>query len=331
MPIAYITADQLMDRPAPHIAILEAGGFEVRMSKNRFLINSSTSEAEIIDNLKEADAVLASGELYSANILQQLPKLRVVARIGVGYDRVDVAAATSLNKLVTITPNANHECVAEHTMALMFAAAKNVVQNNLNVHAGKWERHLTEPLRGKVFGILGLGRIGRSLAIRLKALGMQVLACEQYPQQAFVQQHGIELVSLNELFIRSDYLSLHCPVTAETEGIINEKTLAKMKSGSVLINTARGNLVVEKDLHAALVSGHIRCACLDVLEQEPPPQNHIFFNMPNVILAPHLGGLDKLSIQSMGNEAAFCCVELLAGRWPTGCVVNENLRANWKW
>lgn len=331
MPICIITPEHLFANPSPYVEILERNGFEVRYPANPTLARGETTDDEIIANLRDADAVIAGGESYSAQVIAGLPKLRVIARAGVGYDRVDVAAASERGIAVTITPNANHECVAEHTLAMMFAAAKNIIAGDRSVREGKWDRTLTEPLRGKTFGIFGLGRIGRSVSVRVKALGMRVIAHDEYPNEAFVRQHEIELVSLDELLAQSDYLSLHCPMCPGTAGIINRTNLAKMKPGSTLINTARGKLVVESDLVESLQSGHLRCACLDVFEQEPPRPDNPLFALPNVILAPHLGGMDKLSLENMGIESAENIVNLFLGRWPLGAVVNAELEATWKW
>jgi D-3-phosphoglycerate dehydrogenase/(S)-sulfolactate dehydrogenase len=331
MPTVVITPEHLFTNPSPFVEILERNGFEVRYPENRTLARGETPEAEVIANVQMADAVIAGGEAYSASILAALPGLRVIARAGVGYDRVDVAAATERGIAVTITPNANHECVAEHTLAMMFAAAKNIIASDRSTREGKWDRTLTEPVRGKTFGILGLGRIGRSVAVRVKALGMRVIACEQQPNASFVRAQEIELVGLDELLARSDFLSLHCPACPETNGIINRHTLAKMKPMATLINTARGKLVVEADLVEALRAGTIRSACIDVFEQEPPRADNPLFALSNVILAPHLGGMDKLSLENMGIESAENIVNLYLGRWPVGAVVNGTLESNWKW
>jgi len=331
MPIVVIVPEQLFANPSPYVEILERNGFEVRYPRNRTLSRGETSDDEVIENVREADAVIAGGESYSACIIERLPKLRVIARAGVGFDRVDVPAATARCVAVTITPNANHECVAEHALAMMFAAAKNILVNDRTTREGKWERQLTEPLRGKTFGILGLGRIGRSVAVRVKALGMKVIAHEQYPNETFVREQGIELVSFDVLLARSDYLSLHCPMCPETAGIINRAALAKMKPGSTLINTARGRLVVEADLLPALRSGHLRFACLDVFEQEPTRPGNPLFSLPNVVLAPHVAGMDWLSLENMGIESAENIVNLFYGRWPVGAVVNAELETKWKW
>jgi phosphoglycerate dehydrogenase-like enzyme len=331
MPNAFITPEHLFKRPAPYVDILERNGFTVCYPELRSLARGESSDDVVIENLRDADAVIAGGEQFPKRVIDALPRLRVIARAGVGYDRVDVPAATARGIAVTITPNANHECVAEHALALMFAAAKNVVASDRTVREGRWDRGLTEPLRGKTFGILGLGRIGRSLSVRIKALGMKVIAHDAYPNETFVRQQEIEMVSLDELLARSDYLSLHCPAAADTCGIINRHTLAKMKPGSTLINTARGKLVVEADLFEALTSGHLRFACLDVFEQEPTRADNPLFALPNVVLAPHLGGLDKLSIENMGIESAENIVNLHLGRWPLGAVVNSELETKWKW
>jgi D-3-phosphoglycerate dehydrogenase / 2-oxoglutarate reductase len=329
-PIVIITPPGLMVTPSPHVSILEQAGISVKFCEHLELPNACVTEDEIIHHLRGVVGVIAGAELFSKRVIEGLPQLRVIARAGVGYDRVDVAAATARQIAVTITPNANHECVAEHTLALLFAAAKSVVANDAIVRQGKWIRPLTEPLRGATFGIVGLGRIGKSLAVRLKALRMRVLVSEKFPPVEFITQQGLELVSLPELLRESDYVSLHCPVTPETEGLMNAQLLSLMKPTATLINTARGNLIVERDLVAALRTGQLRTACLDVFDPEPPEADHPLLSLPNVILSPHLGGLDKLSLQNMGNEAAQAIVDLLHGRWPTGSVVNEELKAAWK-
>lgn len=331
MPIAYITPEHLFDNPSPYVSILEQAGFDVRYPNLTHLARGESSDAEVIANLTEADAVIAGGEAYNAEVIAALPRLKVIARAGVGYDRVDVPAATARQIAVTITPNANYECVAEHTLALMFAVAKNIVSGDRIVREGSWERHLTEPLRGKTFGILGLGRIGRAVATRIRALGMRILACEQFPNAEFVRAHGIELVPFEQMLAESDYVSLHCPHSAETHGIMNRTNLARMKQGSVLINTARGKLVVESDLVEALRHGPLRAAAIDVFEQEPPRSDNPLFLLPNVLLAPHLGGMDKLSLLNMGIESAENIANLYRGKWPEGNVVNSELKTGWNW
>lgn len=331
MPTALITPEVMLHKPAPYVDILRAGGFEIRYPSNPLLARGILSQEETIRELSGVEAVIAGGELFSPAVIGALPKMRVIARAGVGYDRVDVPAATERGIALTITPTANHEAVAEQAFALILGCAKDVILGHQSLLAGQWRREMTEPIRGKTLGLLGLGRIGRSTALRGLAMKMQVIACEMYPNLEFVKQHGIELVGLDELLGRSDYLSLHCPHCPETHGIINKQTLAKMKQGSTLINTARGKLVVERDLIEALQSGHLRAAGLDVFEEEPPAKDNPLFSLPNVVLTPHLAGNDWLSLENMGIESAQNIVALYQNRWPQGAVVNEELRERWKW
>jgi phosphoglycerate dehydrogenase-like enzyme len=253
----------------------------------------------------------------------------VIARTGVGYDRVDVAAATELGIAVTITPNSNHEAVAEFALALLFAVAKSIVSNDRQVRQGRWPRELVAPLRRCTLGILGLGRIGRSTAVRAAALGMKVIATENAPDLEFARRNSIRLVDFETLLRDSDFLSLHCPLGDETRGLLNRDAFAKMKKGSVLINTARGKLVVEADLVEALKSRHLAGAGLDVYELEPPAASNPLFQLEQVVLSPHVAGTDHASSAQMSVDAAECIVALFRGDWPEGCVVNEELRGRW--
>ena len=169
------------------------------------------------------------------------------------------------------------------------------------------------------------------MAVRAIALGMRVLAFETYPPADFLAKHPVTLVSLDQLYAESDFLSLHCPLTEETRGLINQTSLAKMKKGSTLINTARGGLVKEADLLIALTSGHLRAAGLDVFEIEPTFAANPLFQLDNVVVTPHLAGIDWLSLQNMGIESANNIVNLYNNHWPEGSVVNHELKPIWKW
>lgn len=331
MPVVLITPEAMREKPAPYVTMLREAGFEVRYPKNPVFTRGHCSVAETIDELSVADAVVAGGEVFSKDAMAALPKLRVIARSGVGYDKVDVSAATALGKILTITPTANHEAVAEHAFALIFDFAKSIAANDRGMRAGKWPNYLTRPVRGQTLGLLGLGRIGRSTAIRGAALGMNVIATETRPDPDFIAKQGVELVELDELLSRADFLSLHCPLNSETRGMVNRNLFAKMKKGSVLINTSRGGLVVEADLIDALRSGHLAGAGLDVFEQEPTDPNNPLFQMDNVVLSPHIAGTDTLAMENMGIEAAQCIITLSRGGWPDGAVVNSELQGRWKW
>jgi phosphoglycerate dehydrogenase-like enzyme len=332
MPVVQINPESMLHKEdAPYARLLREAGFEVRYPKNPVFARGVLSEEETIAELRGAHAVIATGERYSDEVMAATPELRVIARAGVGYDRVDIPAATKRGIAVTITPTANHEAVAELALALMFAAAKRILPNDRATRRGEWPRRPLHPLRTRTVGIFGLGRIGRSLAVRCLALGMNVIATEQFPDRDFVASRGIELVDFETLLARSDYLTVHCPLTDETRGMFNRDVFARMKQDAVFINTARGPLQNEADLYEALTSGHLRAAALDVFEQEPPSPDNPLFQLDNVICAPHIAGGDDLSIEAMGVEAAQCIVDLYQGRWPDAAVVNGELKGKWRW
>lgn len=332
MPTVLISPEAFLHQPdASYARVLTDAGFTIRYPKNPTFTRGLGPEEETIAELQDCVAVIAGGEYFTERVLDASPKLRVIARAGVGFDRVNVAAATKHNIAVTITPNSNHEAVAELMLALLLGVTKNVALNDRMLRSGVWSQKLTTPLRGQTVGLIGLGRIGKSTAIRCAALGMKVLAHEQFPDREFVTRHGIRLVELDELLALSDFVSLHCPLNDATRGLCNAAFLAKMKPGSVLINTARGGLVVEADLVAALRSGHLAGAGLDVFEQEPISPTNPLLTLDNVVLSPHIAGTDTRSSEEMGLESAHNIVKLSRNEWPEGAVVNAELRSRWKW
>ena len=331
MSTVVISSDACVEEYAPCQAMLHEAGFEDRLVVDLQFSRGHAPDEQVIEILGDAVAVIAWGEKYPERILAALPALRVVARAGVGFDNVDVAAATALGKVVTIAPNANHEAVSEHALTMILALAKSIVTGDRAMRAGNWRGYSRTPVRGKTLGIVGLGRIGRSLAVRALALRMKVIAAEKFPDVPFVEQHGIELLDLDELLARADYVSLHCPLNDETRGIINARTLAKMRPGSRLINTARGGLVVEADLGDALRRGHLGGVGLDVFAQEPTIADHPLFEFENALVSPHVAGNDVLAMQDMGKEAAQCIIDLSQGKWPEEAVVNRELKGKWTW
>lgn len=331
MPVAQVNPEAMLNKPLPLVDVLKDAGFEVRYPTNPELARGRCTDDELIQELQGVNAVIATAEQYTPKVISSLPELRVIARAGVGYDAVNVPAATEHKVPVTITPTANHEAVAELALALLFATTKRMVDGHRRTLAGEWPRVPLMPIRGKTMGIVGLGRIGRSMATRCISLGMTVIANEQFPNEDFVKQHGIELVEFDDLLTRSDFVTVHCPLTDETRGQFNKDAFAKMKQGSILLNAARGPIVVEADLHEALTSGHLAAAGLDVFEQEPPSTDNPLFKLDNVVVSPHIAGADELSMRDMGTEAAQCIATLYQGGWPDGAVVNDELKDGWKW
>ena len=332
MPVVLITPEPMLrQRQGPHVKMLEETGFQIVYPQDPTFTRGLMSPQQTREQLSVCDAVIAGGERFSRDVLAGLPRLRVIARLGVGYERVDIAAATECGIAVTITPTANHEAVAEHTLMLLLAVAKRLPFGQRALRSGKWPMQSTRPVRRTTLGILGLGRIGRSLAIRARALGMTVIATEPAPDAAFVRQQGLELVDFDALLARADHLSIHCPLNEATRGLFNAAALARMKPGSVLINAARGGLVVERDLIASIESGHLAGAGLDCFEQEPPSPSNRLFEMDQVVCTPHIAANDTLSQFDMAIEAARCIKRLYQGQWPRGAVVNDELQDRFKW
>jgi phosphoglycerate dehydrogenase-like enzyme len=264
-------------------------------------------------------------------VIEANPQLRVIARAGVGYDAVDLAAATEHGIAVCITPGTNQDAVAEHAFALMLALVKNLIAQHDGTVAGLWPRQANLPLRGRTLGIAGLGRIGKAVAVRGAAFGMPLLAYEPYPDEAFVRQYGVRLLPLDRLLAESDFLSLHLPLTPESKHFIRKQTLARMKPTAFLVNTARGGLVCEADLYEALTAGRLAGAGLDVFEQEPPAEANPLFGLANVVVTPHAAGVDLQSRDDMALSAAQAVASLRRGEWPAEKVVNPEVRARFRW
>jgi D-3-phosphoglycerate dehydrogenase / 2-oxoglutarate reductase len=263
--------------------------------------------------LSEADAlVVRSAVQVDDALLEHAPKLRVIGRAGVGVDNIDTDAATRRGIVVMNTPGANAVAVAELTLCMMIALARKVPAANTSMHAGRWEKKSLQgsELRGKSLGILGLGRIGLEVAKRARGFGLEVLGSDPFVSAAVARENGITLVPLEELFAKSDYLTLHVGLTPQTQGIINAKTLATMKKGVRIVNCARGELVDEAALAAALKSGHVAGAALDVLTEEPP-KNSPYFGLDNVILTPHIAGSTNEAQEAVGVQIAMQVREYL--------------------
>ena len=327
MPRVLIGPYLLRNQPGRFRQILLDAGFEPVDPQGDF----SLTREQLLPHLGNIDALIAGGERMSPDLFALAPKLRAIARTGVGYDLIDVEAASAHKVAVTITPGTNQDSVAEQTWALLLAMPRRIVPNDRVIHAGGWDRALVKPVRGMTLGLVGMGRIGRAVALRAPAFQVRVVAFDTILDAEFDQRHGIKRLSLDELLACSDVVSLHVPLTEATFGKVNRDFLAKMQPGSYLINTARGGLVVEPDLRDALRSGHLSGAGLDVMSKEPPDADNPLLGLPNVILCPHIAGTDDQSMRDMADLAASTIVELSQNRWPVDCVVNSELRGGWKW
>ena len=327
MPKVLITPTTLVVTEGPWVKYLRDAGFEVVFPKRLV----QPTEEELLQELAGVTATLAGSEPYTRSVLDAHPQLRVIARAGVGFDAVDLAAALDHGVAVTIAPGTNQEAVAEHTFALILALSRDIVPQDKAVRTGKWPRRPHLPLRGWTLGIAGLGRIGKAVAVRGAAFGMKLLAHEPYPDKQFVEQYKVKLVPFEQLLKESDYLTVHVPLAAESHHLINKKTLALMKPSAFLINTARGGLVCEADLIEALRNKKLGGAGLDVFEEEPTSANNPLFQFDNVVLTPHAAGTDLTSRDDMAMAAAGAIIQLSRGEWPAEQIVNPEVKSKFRW
>ncbi|MGO9079568.1 MAG: phosphoglycerate dehydrogenase [Streptosporangiaceae bacterium] len=272
---------------------------------------------QFLPALAEAQAVIIrSATLIDAEALACAPRLRVVARAGVGLDNVDVDAATKAGVMVVNAPSSNIVSAAEHAIALLLALARNVPQAMASLREGRWERaaYTGVELQGKVAGILGLGRIGALVAERLAAFGMTVIGYDPYVPAARAAQLGVRLVSLDELLAQADFITVHLPRNAETAGLIGTRELGLAKPGMRIVNAARGGIVDEQALTEALAGGRVAGAALDVYAREPCTDSPLL-GLPNVVCTPHLGASTAEAQEKAGLQVARSVRLALAGEF----------------
>ncbi len=260
----------------------------------------------LLTEIRDADALIVrSATKATAELMEAAPRLRAIGRAGVGVDNVNLDAATKRGIVVMNTPGGNATSVAEHTVALMLSLARHLPQANNSIKQGKWEKKKLQGIevRSKTLGLVGLGKIGMEVARLAEGLQMNVLAYDPYVSPLMAREHNVKLVSLEELLGASDFISLHASLTPETHHLINAKMLAKVKPGARLINCARGELVNENDLLAALESGQLAGAGLDVFETEPPAGSALAAH-PNVIATPHIAGSTEEAQEIVGIRIA---------------------------
>jgi phosphoglycerate dehydrogenase-like enzyme len=326
MPNVLCTA--LNTDTGPHLALLEAAGFTVR---------HPTPGAKLYDSqvlLSEAQncaAVIAGSEPWPRWLIESLPGLRVLSRTGVGFDAIDLAACDERRVVVTTTPGVNHHAVAEHTISLLMGVARGFPFRDQQVRKGPWKRIPSPRVMGRTLGIVGLGRIGRAVATRAAGLGMQLIAYDPYPPVEFAEQWRVQMTSLDELFSQADYITLHLPMGPDVKHLINAKSIALMKPEAVIINTARGSLINERDLAEALRTRRLRAAGLDVFEVEPLPLDSPLLSLDNVLLSGHVAGLDHESQFDTLSMAADTIVQLREGRWPAERIRNLVGVTDWHW
>ncbi len=270
------------------------------------VLTADQLDGKLAENLESADALIVRSAVQAdAKLLEHAHKLRVIGRAGVGVDNIDLEAATHKGIAVMNTPGANAVAVAEQTLGMMLAMARHLCRADALMHAGKWEKKSLQgtELRNKTLGIIGLGRIGMEVARRARAFGMDLVGHDPFVSVAVAKEQGIRLATLDEVYAAADYITLHVGLTPQTNGMINDSSIAKMKKGVRLVNCARGELVNESDLAKALQQGHVAAAAIDVFAEEPP-KNSPLLALPNVVLTPHVGGSTHEAQEAVGVQIA---------------------------
>lgn len=287
--------------------------------------HGSRTEEELIDLLQGVDGVIVAGDRFTARVIQAADRLKVISRTGVGYDTVDVKAATARGIAVCSTPGVNRHAVSEWTMALILTCARRLVTNLAEIPKGGWTRAEGRDLAGSTLGIVGLGTIGKEVAQRARAFEMKLLAYDIHQDVQFAEEHQVSYVFLEQLLRESDYVSLHCFLDEKTRHLINAERLAMMKPTAYLINTARGGIVDSQALYQALKEKRIAGAALDVFEQEPLGADSPLRELDNLYMSPHAGGVTADARRFSGLNGAENVLRILKGERPLHIVNPEVL------
>src|SRR5688572_19877744 len=307
-----LTTTSYQDTPGKHHDVLKASGFNVVRARGPL------GEREMIDLVKKDagfDGLLNGDDQITARVIDAaLPRLRVIAKYGIGLDSIDVKHATAKKLPVLYTPGVNHTTVAEHTFGLIISLTKHFWPHIRSVKAGGWKRTTGNELFGKTIAIFGMGRIGKEVAKRARAFEMNVKGYDIYWDEGFAQACTVErCTTLEDALHNADIISLHMNLDESNRGLINKTRIATMRKGAIVINTARGGLVVEQDIADACRSGQLGGYGADVLEHEPPAPGHPFNDIDNVIITPHVGSRTFESVERQALRATMNIVNYLKG------------------
>ena len=309
----FIGARSILDLPGPHWDTLRNAGLELAPPLDVF---RPLTEQELIDNLDGVVAFVAGSDHFTERVFAAHPQLKIVARVGVGYDQIDVDAATRHGVWITITPGANNDTVADYAMAMILALARQLVEHAAIARDGGFHRIQGVDVCNKTLGILGLGRIGRSVARRASGFNMRVLAYDVMWDEEVASELGVTFARPEELFAESDFISVHLPSTPDTVKFVNAALLERMKPSAYIVNTARGSLMDEEALVAAIDAGQLAGAASDVFSVEPPPPDHPFLHHPKILPFPHVAGVTQESVHAMVIMAFECIVDVIQGKRP---------------
>lgn len=263
----------------------------------------------------EADALIVGADHVTRRVLEACPHLRVVARHGAGLEKIDVDAAAALGVAVTYAPGASAQAVAEMTIAMLFALWRGLLRADRGVREGRWERIVGREVRGRILGLIGLGRIGRTVAVLARGLGLRVVAHDIAPDQQFAEEHDIHYLPLDEVLRSADAISIHTPLTPMTQGLIGARELALMRPDAVLLNTARGGVVDEQALATVLRERRLAGAALDVFEREPLLGSPLL-DQDNAVLTPHIAAYTHEALAELDRVVATDVIAVLRGQAP---------------
>ncbi len=310
-----LTTCSYQDTPGPHHDLMAAQGWEIVRERGPLPATRMLALAG------DFDAFLCGDDAITRAVLEKsLPRLKVISKYGVGLDKIDIPATKALKIPVLSTPGVNHMTVAEHAFALLLGITKHIVTTATAARHGEWLRLTGREIFGKTLGIIGLGRIGREVAIRARAFDMEVIACDPFWDEAFAAQHQItHCTTMDDVLTQADVVSLHCNLSDETRGMIRREQIASMKDGVIIINCARGEIVESADMAEALASGKVGGYGADVLDIEPPPADHPLLSAPNCVITPHIGSRTYESVPRQAMKSLTNLIHALRGEGECNC------------
>ncbi|MEK6231136.1 MAG: phosphoglycerate dehydrogenase [Luteolibacter sp.] len=310
-----LTTCSYQDTPGPHHELMESQGWEITRERGPL------TEQRMLELAGDFDAFLCGDDAITRAVLEKsLPRLKVISKYGIGLDKIDVPATKEFEIPVLFTPGVNHMTVAEHTFGLLIGLTKHIVTTAAAARNGEWLRLTGHEIYEKTMGIIGLGRIGKEVAVRARAFDMKVIAFDPYWDGEFAAKHDItRCATMDEVLTQADVVSLHCNLTDETRGMINTDKIAEMRDGVVILNCARGEIVETADMVTALNSGKLGGYGTDVLDVEPPPADHPLLSAKNCIVTPHIGSRTYESVPRQAMKSLNNLINALSGEGDCNC------------
>ena len=318
-PRILVTTTSFQDTPGQHHELLAETGWELVKARGPL------SEADTLALVGDIDGYICGDDAITKTVFQRAcPRLKVLSKYGIGVDKIDVEAATEMGVPLLFTPGVNHTTVAEHTFLLLLALEKYLLFHANSTRQGGWERQTGREILGKTIGIVGMGRIGKEVAIRARAFGMHPIGYDVYWDDEFATKHGVDRCEdIRDLFSRVDYLSLHTNLTPETRELVRAETIKFLKPDAIILNCARGEIIHTADVAEALQSGALRGYGTDVLDEEPPSEEHPLTNLPNCLVTPHIGSRTLESVQRQAVAAVTNLLNAMRGEAPLAQVNPE--------